>query len=111
MLESFPRGATQRPTQLSPGEIRLYENMEYKFWAPAYVRRASSTIFEFNSAQREGAFFGTAEDLIAWLQTLPFPTEENQRKRQTPVAGVSGPQILDADLEASIAEALKDLGL
>ena len=36
---------------------------------------------------------------------------QTQRKRQTTVAGVSGPQLLDADLEASIADALKDLGL
>lgn len=111
MLEFFPRGTFPRPTQLSSDEIRLYKNLDYKFWTPAYVRRASATIFEFNATQRAGVFFGTAEDLIAWLQTLPFPTEENQRKRQTAVAGVSGPQILDADLEASIADALKDLGL
>ena len=111
MLESFPRGVLPRPTQLSPDELRLCENMDYKFWAPAYVRRVSATIFEFNSTQREGVFFGTAEDLVAWLQTLPFPTKETQRKRPTTVAGVSGPQILDADLEASIADALRDLGL
>ena len=111
MLESFPRGTIPRPKQLSAEELRLCENMDYKFWAPAYVRRVSATIFEFNSTQREGVFFGTAEDFVAWLQDLPFPTEATQRKRPTTVAGVSGPQLLDLDLEASIAEALKDLGL